>query len=138
MNPNDPLIQIFSAWIQSCVSKPERGLPAPEMAVRLNPCHPGWYNYYGVVTLNAAKRAEADFSTGQAQAAILAADFHSAMALRRWRWVAGAERLERGGTKRLRTAENTLTNRCRYWAIENLASPARVAGTADANSPPDC
>ena len=46
MNPNDPLIQIFWAWIQSCIGKPERALPAAEMAVRLNPCHPGWYNYY--------------------------------------------------------------------------------------------
>ena len=46
MNPNDPLIQIFWAWIQACVGKPERALPAAEIAVRLNPCHPGWYNYY--------------------------------------------------------------------------------------------
>jgi tetratricopeptide (TPR) repeat protein len=46
MNPNDPLIQIFWAWIQSCIGKPEGALPAAEMAVRLNPCHPGWYNYY--------------------------------------------------------------------------------------------
>ena len=46
MNPNDPLIQIFWAWIQSCIGKPERALPAAEMAVRLNPCHPVWYNYY--------------------------------------------------------------------------------------------
>ena len=46
MNPNDPLIQIFWAWIQSCVGKPEGALPAAEIAFRLNPCHPGWYNYY--------------------------------------------------------------------------------------------
>jgi phage gp37-like protein len=67
----------------------------------------------GVVTLTAAGRITADLVAGQAQAAMLAADFHSAMALRRCRRVAGAERRERGGTKRLRTAENTLTNRCR-------------------------
>jgi adenylate cyclase len=46
MNPNDPLIQIFWAWLQSCVGKPERGLPAAEIAFRLNPCHPPWYNFY--------------------------------------------------------------------------------------------
>ncbi len=45
---------------------------------------------------------------------MLAAAFHPAIALRRCRWVAAAERRERGGTKRLLTAENTLTNRCRY------------------------
>ncbi len=46
MNPNDPLIQIFWAWIQSCAGKPERALPAAEIAFRLNPRHPTWYNYY--------------------------------------------------------------------------------------------
>ncbi|WP_231698935.1 adenylate/guanylate cyclase domain-containing protein [Sinorhizobium fredii] len=46
MNPNDPLIQIFWAWVQSCVGKPERALHAAEIAFRLNPCHPNWYNYY--------------------------------------------------------------------------------------------
>jgi hypothetical protein len=51
-----------------------------------------WAARKGVVTLTAAKRAEADLSTGQAQAAMLATAFHSAMALRRCRWVAGAER----------------------------------------------
>jgi len=66
------------------------------------------------ITLTAARRIKAGLVAGEAQAAMLAADFHSAMALRRWRWVAGAERWERGGTKRLRTAEKTFTNRCRY------------------------
>jgi transposase len=61
----------------------------------------------GVVTLTAAKCIKADLVAGQAQAAMLAADFHSAMALRRCRWMAEAKRLERDGTKRLRTAENT-------------------------------
>ena len=46
LNPNDPLIQIFWAWVQSCVGRPERALLAAEIAFRLNPCHPGWYNYY--------------------------------------------------------------------------------------------
>src|SRR3954471_5552308 len=61
-----------------------------------------------------ASALQADLVAGRAQAAMLATAFHSAMALRRCRWVAGAERLERGGTKRLRAAEKTLTNRCRY------------------------
>ena len=92
----------------------------------------------GVVTLTSIGRIETNSAAWQLQAATLAADFHSAMALRRWRWVAGAERWERGGTKRLRTAEKTLTNRCRYLGIESLASPALVGETADANFPPDC
>ncbi|MCA1408172.1 hypothetical protein I6F26_28590 [Ensifer sp. IC3342] len=46
MNPNDPLIQILWAWVQSCLGRPERALPAAEIAVRLNPCHPSWYNYF--------------------------------------------------------------------------------------------
>ena len=68
----------------------------------------------GVVTLTSIGRIETNSAAWQLQAATLAADFHSAMALRRWRRVAGAERWERGGTKRLRTAEKTFTNRCRY------------------------
>jgi uncharacterized membrane protein (DUF441 family) len=39
----------------------------------------------GVVTLTAAKRINADLVAGQAQAAMLAADFYSAMALRWYR-----------------------------------------------------
>jgi adenylate cyclase len=46
MNPSDPMIQITWAWVQGCVGKPERGLPAAEIAFRLNPRHPNWYNYY--------------------------------------------------------------------------------------------
>ncbi|KSV63853.1 membrane protein [Sinorhizobium sp. GW3] len=46
LNPNDPLIQIFWAWVQSCIGKPELALHAAEIAFRLNPCHPPWYNYY--------------------------------------------------------------------------------------------
>ena len=90
------------------------------------------------ITLTSIGRIETNSAAWQLHAATFAVAFHSAMALRRWRWVAGAERWERGGTKRLRTAENTLTNRCRYPAIESLAAAARVAGTADANSPLDC
>ncbi len=37
----------------------------------------------GVVTLTAAKRFKANLPARQAQAAMLAADFHSAMAVRR-------------------------------------------------------
>jgi hypothetical protein len=76
--------------------------------------HSGLMADGGVVTLTAARRIKANLGAGHAQAAMLAADFHSAMALRRCRRVAGAEPLERGGTKRLRTAEKTLANRCRY------------------------
>ena len=46
MNPNDPLVQMFWAWVQSCIGNPERSLPAAEIAFRLNPCRPGWYNYF--------------------------------------------------------------------------------------------
>lgn len=46
MNPNDPLIQIFWAWVESCVGNPERASPAAEIAFRLSPCHPSWCNYY--------------------------------------------------------------------------------------------
>ena len=66
------------------------------------------------ITLTAARRIKANSAAWQLQAATLAADFHSAMALRRCRWVAEAKRWERGGTKRLRTSEKTFTNRCRY------------------------
>ena len=71
-------------------------------------------DYEDVVTLTSIGRIEAHSAAWQLQAATFAVAFHSAMALRQCRWVAGAERWERGGTKRLRTAENTLTNRCRY------------------------
>jgi adenylate cyclase len=46
MNPNDSLIQMFWAWVQSCVGQPERALPAAEIALRLHPCHPNWYKYF--------------------------------------------------------------------------------------------
>jgi tetratricopeptide (TPR) repeat protein len=44
MNPNDATVQIFWAWLQSMTGKPERGMAAAEMAYRLNPCHPSWYD----------------------------------------------------------------------------------------------
>lgn len=47
---------------------------------------------------------------GRFQAAVSVTDFHSAIAVRRCRWMAIAERRERGGTKRLRTAERFSTN----------------------------
>jgi len=46
LNPNDPLIQIMWAWVQACLGRPEQAWPAAEIALRLNPCHPSWYNYY--------------------------------------------------------------------------------------------
>ena len=45
MNPNDAVIQILWAWLQSVRGKPERGLAAVEIACRLNPRHPPWYNF---------------------------------------------------------------------------------------------
>src|SRR6478735_4643564 len=71
------------------------------------------------ITLTSIGRIETNSAAWQLQAATLAADFHSAMALRRWRWMARAERWEWGGTKRLRTAEKTFTNRCRYLGDRN-------------------
>jgi TolB-like protein len=44
MNPNDAAIHILYAALQSMRGKPERGLPAVEIACRLNPRHPPWYN----------------------------------------------------------------------------------------------
>ena len=46
MNPNDAMIQMVWAWLQGCLGKPERGLPAAEISRRLNPHHPGWYNHF--------------------------------------------------------------------------------------------
>jgi TolB-like protein/class 3 adenylate cyclase len=46
MNPNDAVIQIFWAWMEGVRGKPERGLAAAEMAYRLNPRHPVWYDMY--------------------------------------------------------------------------------------------
>ena len=44
MNPNDAAIQILYASLQCMRGKPERGLAAVEIAFRLNPRHPPWYN----------------------------------------------------------------------------------------------
>ena len=46
MNPNDHMIQITWGWLQSCLGRPEQGLLAAEIALRLNPRHPTWYNFY--------------------------------------------------------------------------------------------
>jgi adenylate cyclase len=46
MNPNDHMIQIVWAWVQACVGNPEHALPAVEIAFRLNPRYPSWYNFY--------------------------------------------------------------------------------------------
>jgi adenylate cyclase len=46
MNPNDAVIQITWAWAQACLGAPERGLPAAELAMRLNPRHPRYYEHY--------------------------------------------------------------------------------------------
>ena len=44
MNPNDPIIQMVWAWFQACIGRPERGLAAAEIAFKLNPRHPPFYN----------------------------------------------------------------------------------------------
>jgi tetratricopeptide (TPR) repeat protein len=44
LNPNDAVVQILYATLQSSRGKPERGLAAVELACRLNPRHPRWYN----------------------------------------------------------------------------------------------
>jgi tetratricopeptide (TPR) repeat protein len=46
MNPNDATVQITWACVQGCLGRPERALPAAEIAFRLNPRHPSWYTYY--------------------------------------------------------------------------------------------
>lgn len=46
MNPNDAQFQIIWAWAQACLGEPERGLPAGELAMRLNPRYPRYYEHY--------------------------------------------------------------------------------------------
>jgi TolB-like protein/Flp pilus assembly protein TadD len=46
MNPNDAAIQATWAWAQACLGEAERGLPAVELAMRLNPNHPRFYESY--------------------------------------------------------------------------------------------
>ncbi|WP_262272068.1 adenylate/guanylate cyclase domain-containing protein [Microvirga yunnanensis] len=58
MNPNDATIQIFWAWAQACLGNPAKGLMAAELARRLNPRYPQWYNYYQARTLFFLRRYE--------------------------------------------------------------------------------
>jgi tetratricopeptide (TPR) repeat protein len=44
MNPNDAVVHILYASLMTMRGKPERGLAAVEIACRLNPRHPPWYN----------------------------------------------------------------------------------------------
>jgi adenylate cyclase len=44
MNPNDPAIQLVWAWAQACLGRPELGAPAIELAKRLNPRYPRYYD----------------------------------------------------------------------------------------------
>ena len=46
MNPNDATIQIYWAWLQGATGKPERGMAAAELALRLNPRHSLWYDMF--------------------------------------------------------------------------------------------
>jgi hypothetical protein len=56
MNPNDATIQIAWAWAQACTGEAERGLPAAELALRLNPRRPRWYEHYQSRILFLARR----------------------------------------------------------------------------------
>ncbi|WP_262269146.1 adenylate/guanylate cyclase domain-containing protein [Microvirga yunnanensis] len=58
MNPNDATIQIFWAWAQACLGNPAKGLMAAELARRLNPRYPQWYNFYEARTLFLLRRYE--------------------------------------------------------------------------------
>jgi adenylate cyclase len=58
MNPNDATIQILWARTQACLGQAERGLPAAELAMRLNPRHPRWYEHYLSRILFLARRHE--------------------------------------------------------------------------------
>ncbi len=58
MNPNDATIQILWARTQACLGQAERGLPAAELAIRLNPRHPRWYEHYLSRILFLARRHE--------------------------------------------------------------------------------
>jgi adenylate cyclase len=70
MNPNDALIQIVWAWAQACLGEAERGLPAAELAMRLNPRHPRYYEHYLSRVLFLARRhAEAAALLGRLTAA---------------------------------------------------------------------
>ena len=44
INPNDPTILMYWAWMQGCIGKPERAVAVAEIAFKLNPRRPGWYN----------------------------------------------------------------------------------------------
>jgi adenylate cyclase len=56
MNPNDAQIQITWAWAQACLGEPERGLPAAELAMRLNPRYPRYYEHFRSRILFLARR----------------------------------------------------------------------------------
>ena len=67
MNPNDPWIQIRWASLQGSLGRPERGLPAAEIAFRLNPRHPRLYKHFLSRFLFQLRRyAEAATSSGRA------------------------------------------------------------------------
>ncbi|MEF0943077.1 adenylate/guanylate cyclase domain-containing protein [Rhizobium sp. BR 362] len=46
MNPNDATILILWAWMQGSLGRPDKGLAGADIAYRLNPLYPSWYNYY--------------------------------------------------------------------------------------------
>ncbi|MBX4940698.1 adenylate/guanylate cyclase domain-containing protein [Rhizobium binae] len=56
MNPNDATILILWAWMQGALGRPVKGLAGAEVAYRLNPLHPRWYNYYKSRLLFLAER----------------------------------------------------------------------------------
>jgi TolB-like protein/class 3 adenylate cyclase/tetratricopeptide (TPR) repeat protein len=58
MNSNDATIQIIWAWVKSLCGKPEQALQGAELAVRLNPRHPRWYDHYLAQILFLLRRHE--------------------------------------------------------------------------------
>ncbi|UWM85388.1 hypothetical protein N2A41_31535 (plasmid) [Rhizobium sp. SRDI969] len=56
MNPNDATILILWAGMQGALGRPVKGLAGAEVAYRLNPLHPSWYNYYKSRLLFLAER----------------------------------------------------------------------------------
>ena len=60
MNPNDANIQISWALGQACLGDAERGLPAAELALQLDPQPPRWYDrYLSRILFLARRHAEA-------------------------------------------------------------------------------
>jgi tetratricopeptide (TPR) repeat protein len=118
MNPNDATIQIFWAWAQACLGRAEKGLPAAELALRLNLRHPHWYSYYLARVLFFLRRYEK-----------VAAQLHYRLA--------GEPTLHRRDMLLLSAAfgllgRRELARRCAAWFVEGV----RQAWHGDPNAGP--